>query len=126
MVVKTKDTVSEKQAAGYFWRIFEMNAVPVVIWGHDGHIYHANNAFLDMLGYSRKEFEQGKINWHALTPPGFERLDNRCIEQLRNEEIATPFEKQYIRKDGTRIDVRLFNAVLDPADQLGIGIIIPV
>lgn len=126
MVVKTKEQLSEKQAAGYFWKLLELNAFPIITWELNGKITHANDAFLEMLGYTRREFDEGRINWKEITPSEFAHLDEQCIQQLKAHAIAKPFEKKYKKKDGTLIRVRLFNAMLGPSESHGVGIIIPI
>lgn len=126
MATKTKESISEKQAAGFFWRMFEMNAVPMAIWDFNGHFKDANQALLDLLGYTRKEFDEGKINWRDITPEKYRSLDEKCIQQLKSKATAAPFEKEYKRKDGSLVKVRLYNALLDPSDNSGVGIIIHV
>lgn len=126
MTTKTKEEITEKQAAGYFWKLVELNAVPIITWDLNGQISHANNAFLDMLGYSRKEFEDKGINWKEISLSGCESVDEHCIHQLKQHDIAEPFEKKYRRKDGTSIKVRLYNAVLEAGQSHGIAIVLQV
>lgn len=126
MAVAIKDALTEKQASGYFWKLFELNAVPIITWELNGKITHANDAFLDMLGYNRKEFDEGRINWKAITPSEYAVLDEDCIEQLKLTAIADPYEKRYIRKNGAFVKVRLYNAMLDTSQNSGVGIIIPI
>lgn len=126
MTVKTKEGLSEKQSADFFWKLLDLNAFPIIIWELDGRIDQANNAFLKLLGYSRRELEEGKINWKEMTPSEFRYLDERCVEQLRTKETADPFEKKYKRKDGTLVKVRLYNVKLERGDNFGVGVIIPL
>jgi PAS domain S-box-containing protein len=126
MATKTKDLLSEKQAAGYFWKVFEMNAVPMLTWEFNGKITNANDAFLELIGYSRRDFEDGKINWRNITPHEYATLDEKCIQQLKDTGRSEPFEKKYLRKDGTLVKVRLYNAMLERGIDHGVGIILQV
>src|SRR6185437_8415180 len=62
-------------------------------------------AFLQLLGYSRGELLSGALRWNEMTPPEFSEIDQRAVEQLRNTGIAPPWEKEFIRKDGSRVAV---------------------
>jgi two-component system sensor kinase FixL len=68
----------------------------------DGTIIEANNAFLAMGGYSRADVEAGRLTWQSLTPPEWMESSEQAIAELRTTGQATPYEKQYIRKDGSR------------------------
>lgn len=126
MTVKTKELLSEREAAGYFWKLLELNAVPIITWELDGKISSANDTFLDLIGYSRNEVEAGKINWKTITPEEYAVLDEECIEQLQYNTMADPYEKKYIRKNGGMVKVRLYNALLNPELQQGVAIVIPL
>ncbi len=88
-----------------FRRIFAVGAIGAQLWDESGHLQEVNDAYLDLIGYTREEFEAGKINWVRLTSPEYRYLDERSLEQMRAGVIPTPFEKELIRKDGTRVPV---------------------
>jgi PAS domain S-box-containing protein len=126
MDTKSKNRVSQDQAAGYFWKLLELNVLPVIMWDATGTIFKANDAFLKMIGYTLKELEEGKINWRALTPKESLPADENCEQQLKTKTIADPYEKKYIRRDGSEVKIKMFTAVLKPGDDHGITVIIPV
>lgn len=126
MATKTKEVLSEKETSGFFWKLLDLNAFPISIWELDGKIDQANDAFLKLLGYTRRELEEGKIDWRALTPTEFRYLDERCVQQLKTQEIADAFEKKFIRKDGTLVKVRVYAAKLERGDNFGVGVLVPV
>src|SRR5205085_5425808 len=68
-------------------------------------ILDANDAFLAMVGYSREEMEAGELHWRLMTPPEYEERDTRALQELNAAGSCTPFEKEYIRKDGTRVPI---------------------
>lgn len=84
-------------------RAFSIETVGVVFFKPDGAITGANDAFLRMCGYTRGNLEKGQINWKELTPPGMMSQWLKTIDQFLSEGRTTPHEKQYIRKDGTRL-----------------------
>jgi PAS domain S-box-containing protein len=78
-----------------------------------GNIREANEAFLKMVGYTADELLSGTTTWVDLTPPEWRRLDDRAVEQLVTTGVATPWEKEYIRRDGTRVPVSVGVALVD-------------
>ncbi len=87
-----------------FRSIFECGMIGIAFW--DGrHVTAANDALLEMLGYSRTDLEQGVLRQARLTPPGYEEADRRAREETRVRGSCTPYEKEFLRKDGSRVPV---------------------
>ena len=97
-------------------RLVESNIIGIGIGTPDGKLLDGNDAFLQLLGYSRGELLSGTLRWNELTPPEFSEIDQRAVEQLRNTGIAPPWEKEFIRKDGSRVAV-LIGVVTLTAEQ---------
>ncbi|HEY8104996.1 MAG TPA: PAS domain S-box protein, partial [Gemmatimonadales bacterium] len=74
-------------------------------------IIEANDAFLDLLGYSRDEMRAGVIQWGGMTPPEFADADTRALRELRETGVVRPFEKEFLRKDGSRVPVVIGGAI---------------
>ena len=72
----------------------------------------ANDAFLELVGYSREDLRAGLLHWPDLTPPEYAALDELAHEEGLRFGACTPFEKELIRKDGTRVPVLVTTAVL--------------
>jgi PAS domain S-box-containing protein len=79
---------------------FAISTVGVLFWGEGFALTEANDAFLRMTGFSREEV-LGKT-WQELTPEEFHPESWRAVEQVTTLGEATPYEKQYFRKDGSR------------------------
>jgi len=71
----------------------------------DGHVSHCNPAFFELTGYTTEELQS--INWVKMTPPEFHTFEKRKLEQVRRTGKAVRYEKEYIRKDGSRIPIEL-------------------
>jgi PAS domain S-box-containing protein len=84
-------------------RLFDANVVGILIGNNAGSIVEANEAFLRMIGYSRTELEAGLVDWRRLTPPEWLGLDERAIAEMAVRGSFTQYEKEYVRKDGTRV-----------------------
>ena len=83
-----------------------------VVSGEFDRIPEANDAFLALVGYSREDLLAGRLHWPALTPPEYAPLDELAHEEGIRFGACTPFEKELIQKDGTRIPVLIATAVL--------------
>lgn len=94
--------------------LVESDIVGVTRVSLDGRILDANDAFLDMVGYTRDELIAGEVRWPELTPPEFRALDERCVEEVKTTGRCALFEKAYLRKDGTRVSVLVGMALADP------------
>lgn len=94
-----------------FRRLFESNMIGIMFWDLTGTVTEANDAFLEMVGYSREDLEEGKLRWDEITKPELRHLDDNAIEEMKTKGASTPFEKEFIRKDGSRIPL-LFGAAL--------------
>lgn len=71
-----------------------------------------NDAFLELIGYSREDLLAGRLHWPDLTPPEYTPLDELAHEEGLRFGACTPFQKELIRKDGTRVPVLVATAVL--------------
>jgi len=83
-----------------------------VVSGEFDRVPVANGTFLDMVGYSREDLLAGRFVWPDLTPPEYAPLDELAHEESLRFGACTPFEKELVRKDGTRIPVLVTTAVL--------------
>src|SRR5271170_4001739 len=83
-----------------------------IVSGEFDRIPEANDAFLDLVGYSREDLLAGRLNWPDLTPPEYLALDELAHEEGLRFGACTPFEKELTRKDGTRVPVLVATAVL--------------
>ncbi len=108
-------------------QFYESGLIGVIYWNMNSQITDANNKFLEMVGYSRDELAAGLIDWGNMTPPEFRHLDVASVEELRATGInKTPFEKEYIRKDGTRVPIYLAGAMLDEKRFNGVAFVLDI
>ncbi|CCD94146.1 putative histidine kinase with PAS/PAC motif [Bradyrhizobium sp. ORS 375] len=84
-------------------RLLEIDSVGVLFFDHEeGTLIDANDAFLDMTGYSREEVRSRQLTWQSLTPPEWVESSTSQIENLKRTGRIGPYEKEYFRKDGER------------------------
>jgi PAS domain S-box-containing protein len=104
-------------------RLAESNVVGVVVAGADGIVLEANDYYLKLIGSTREELVEGKLNWKSFTPAEHLPADARAIEELVSSGVCQPYEKEYVRYDGTRVWVELEDAYLGGVSQLIVAIV---
>jgi PAS domain S-box-containing protein len=96
----------------HYRRLFNANLIGIVLADQE-HIFEANDAFLRIVGYDRKDLVNGSIRWRELTPPKYLPLDEYSVKELYERGECTPFEKEYIRKDGSHVPILIGAALLE-------------
>lgn len=81
------------------------NLMGVLFSDSNGAIEQTNTEFLRIIGYRRADIIAGKINWQKLTPSEYLPLDRERLLEAREKGVCTPYEKEFIHKDGTRVPV---------------------
>jgi formate hydrogenlyase transcriptional activator len=84
-----------------------------IVSGEVDRITEASDSFLAMLGYTREELAAGQLHWVDITAPEFLASDERAHEEGLRYGACTPFEKEFIHKDGTRVRALVTRAVLN-------------
>lgn len=107
-----------------FHRVFDSPMMGVLFVDFEGNIADANDAFLNIVGYSRRDLKAGKVDWKKMTPPEFIPQGLKAIEELKRKGSFEPFEKEYIRKDGERVRVLLGAGALEGEDNDAIAFVI--
>jgi len=87
--------------------LFEANVVGIVMWNLEGAITEANDAFLRIVQYDREDLAAGRVRWADLTPAEWCDRDERAIAELKARGVFQPYEKEYLRKDGSRVPILL-------------------
>jgi PAS domain S-box-containing protein len=104
--------------------LVDSNIIGIVIWDLDGRITDANDAFLHMVGYDREDLVAGRIRWTDLTPPEWLDRDALAVAELKRTGIAQPFEKEYFRKDGSRVPVLIGAATFEGGGNEGVAFVL--
>src|SRR5262245_8164029 len=94
-------------------RLVDANIIGVVITDLDGPIIDANDAFLDMLGYSRDDLLSGRLRWTTVTPVEWHAATARAAAEIRSTGRCATYEKEYIRKDGSRVSALVGGAAFE-------------
>jgi len=107
-----------------FRRLAESNVIGLMVANFSGTILEANDAFLNMVGYSRQDLVAGRLNWREMTPPEYASVNERTLEELRRLGFCRHNEKEYICKDGSRIPILLGGASLERVEETNIFFVI--
>jgi PAS domain S-box-containing protein len=105
-------------------RLFEANVVGIVMWNLEGAITAANEAFLHMVQYASEDIAAGRVRWTDLTPAEWRDSDERALADLRVSGTFQPFEKEYFRKDGSRVQVLLGGTLFERGGNEGVAFVL--
>jgi PAS domain S-box-containing protein len=105
-------------------RLVDSNIIGIFIWNLDGRIIDGNEAFLRIIGYDRGDLIAGRLNWRELTPPEWQEAADRRVAQLEASGTTQPHEKEYFRKDGTRVPVLVGAAAFEGSSGEGVGFVL--
>lgn len=110
---RTQTESALRASEARFRRVFESNMMGIMFWDLSGIVVEANDAFLEMIGYTREDLRAGRIRWDNITRPDLRHLDEKAISQMRDTGKCQPFAKSFIRKDGTTVVLYFGAALLD-------------
>lgn len=104
--------------------VIDSNMIGIFFWDAAGNITDANDAFLRLVGYSQDDLQAGHVRWTNMTPPEYRQISNKAVEEIETTGLCTPFEKEYFRKDGSRVPVLLGGALLRGMRERGVAFVL--
>lgn len=114
--------IAEREAR--FRRLVDSDIIGIVIWDLDGTLIDANDAFLRMVQMDRDDVKAG-IRWFDMTPPEWQAVHaHEEAEELAATGKMQPREKEYFRKDGSRVPVLIGAACFEGQSQQGVAYIL--
>jgi PAS domain S-box-containing protein len=131
-VVATQIDVTERKRAeqalreseAKIRRLVDANIIGIFIWDFDGRILEANEAFLDIVGYDHDDLVASRIRWTDLTPPEWRDRDAQLIQEHLKNGSLQPFEKEFFRKDGSRVPVLMGTATFEESGDQGVAFVL--
>jgi PAS domain S-box-containing protein len=105
-------------------RLVDANIIGIIIWDLEGRILEANDAFLRMVGYDREDLASGGLNRTDLTPAEWRDRDTRTAAELKMIGTVQPFEKEYFRKDASRVPVLIGAALFEESGSQGVSFVL--
>jgi formate hydrogenlyase transcriptional activator len=109
------DITERKTTEDKIRRLVETDILGVFIANVEGEITEANKAFLRMLQYSRQDLVSGRLRWRDLTPVELRERDERTLTEALASGSFQPYEKEFLRKDGSRLPVLIGGALFQSA-----------
>src|SRR6202042_626727 len=105
-------------------RLVDANIIGIMTWAVDGRIIEANEAFLDMLGYSREDLLSGQLQRTELTPAKWRDADDQALAELKATGTVQQREKEYFHKDGSRVPILIARAMFEWKPDEGVSFVI--
>jgi PAS domain S-box-containing protein len=102
-----------RRSEARFRRLADANLVGVAFCDLDGNVTEGNDEFFRIIGRPRSQALAGRLRREQLTPREFHDRDRLAMEQLRATGVCTPYEKELLRPDGTRVPVLVGMAMLE-------------
>jgi len=112
---RDKTLFASQDNADRYRRLVDSNIIGIIVARFDGSVFEANDVFLKMLGYTRADLAAGRVRWDAITPEEHRPLDEEAIEELKRTGRCDPWEKEYFRRDGSRVPVMVGVTMLEAA-----------
>ncbi len=112
-----------RQSEAKFRTVVDSNIIGIIYWDINGNITDANGAFLNTVNYTRDDLLSGRINWQEMTPPEYRSQDAEKLAELSATSKASPFEKEYIRQDGSRVPILLGAALSEGSQEFGVSFV---
>ena len=106
-------------------RMIEADIIGVFFWNFDGQILEANDAFLRIVRYEREDLLSGRLSWREMTPVEWvEPHEKQWLPELRRTGTVRPHEKEYFRKDGSRVPVLIGEATFEEGGDEGVAFVL--
>src|SRR6202790_2339673 len=103
-------------------RLVDSDIIGIVIWDFQGRIIETNQAFLDIVGYTREDL--ASLRWTELTPAEWSDVDDQAFAELKATGTVQPREKEYFRKDGSRVPVLVARAIYEWNRDEGVAFVL--
>jgi PAS domain S-box-containing protein len=104
-----------------FRKLFESDLMGIAFPDRFGGFKEGNDEFLRMTGYNRDDLAAGLVRWDTMTPPEYAALDAEHIAEAATRGACTPYEKEYIRKDGSRVAILCGYVLLEGSQDEYLG-----
>lgn len=119
-------TLALAESRSRFKRLVDSNIIGVFFYDGEGHIVEANDAFLRTVGMPRSEFTSGSLNVRDLSPPELRDRDDRQWAVLPQAGVLRPVEREFLRRDGSRVAVIVGAANFEGSSTQGVAYILDV
>jgi PAS domain S-box-containing protein len=111
------DITERKTTEDKIQRLVDAGILGIFIANLEGEIVEANRAFLQMFQYDRQDLLSGRLRWEDMTPAELRERDQRAVTEALATGFFQPYEKQFFRKDGSRLPVLLGGALFQDSNE---------
>jgi PAS domain S-box-containing protein len=115
-----------RESESRYRKLFESNLMGICRPDRFGAFREGNDELLRITGYTREDLDAGLVRWDTMTPPEYAELDAAHIAEAAERGSCTPYEKEYIRKDGSRVPILCGYALLEGSEDEYIGFVVDV
>jgi len=122
--IKAEEALRESEAR--LRQYYESDMIGAFYFNLDGSVTDANDKLLDIVGYTREDLKAGRVKWNKMTPPEYSRLDEQAIMELKSTGSNTPYEKEFIRKDGSRVPAIVGATTFDQVRNEGVAFVLDI
>jgi PAS domain S-box-containing protein len=105
-------------------RLVEANIIGIFIFDSEDRIVEANDAFLQIVGYNRDDLVAGRVRSTNLTPPEWRDRRARATTELKITGAVQPYEREYFRKDSSRVPALIGSAAFDERRDQGVTFVL--
>ena len=109
---------------GRIRRLVDANIIGIVIFDFEGRVIEANDTFLRMLGFDRDDFVSDRVRWTDLIPPEWRDRADQALQDVKITGTTQPFERDYLRKDGSRVPVLIGAASFEVGGNQGVAFVL--
>ena len=102
-------------------RLIDANIMGIFTWNPEGRIVEANETFLKMVQRGREDVASAGMRWTDLTPEEWRARDELAVADLKATGTMQPYQKEYFRKDGSRVPVLVGAAPLEEGGNDGVA-----
>lgn len=125
-LISMLDLTELKQAERTITRLMSSNVIGILNWKLEGEIVDANDAFLQMVGYTREDLAAARINWRSMTPAQWSEADLEAVSEMVATGSHRPYEKEYFHKDGYPVPIIVGSALFEDSANAGVSFILDI
>ena len=115
---------SLRESEARFNCLVQTDLIGFLAWDLDGTITDANDAFLQMIGYTPDDLQAGRIRWSDMVVSEYQNQDAQAIAELKQHRTCTPYEKEFLRKDGSRVPVLVGSTLLEGSHDRAVSFVL--
>ena len=102
-------------------RLIDANLMGMFTWNLEGRIVEANETFLKMVQWGREDLASAGMRWTDLTPEEWRARDELAVADLKATGTMQPYQKEYFRRDGSRVPVLVGAALFEEGGNDGVA-----